>query len=93
MGTQIRVVNLSKRKLSPLETDLLSKGLTFAPTPGQPDPGQARADLSLLHEHLRQKAWHREKELQACIDPSPSQPSQGASQASQASDGLFKHKV
>ena len=39
METRKFVINLSKIKLSNDQISLLSKGLSFCPTPGEPDPG------------------------------------------------------
>ena len=47
------VLNLSKFKLNKDHISLLSKGLNFCPTPGEPDPGQDRLDLDNLHKRLR----------------------------------------
>ena len=38
------VVNLSKYRLSVPELSVLRKGLTFCPTPGEPDMGEFRRD-------------------------------------------------
>ena len=47
------VLILSKLTLSSDHMSLLSKGLSFCPTPNEPDPGQNRLDLDNLHRRLR----------------------------------------
>ena len=47
------VLNLSNVSLNKDHISLLSKGLNFCPTPGEPDPGQERTDLDNLHTRLR----------------------------------------
>ena len=49
------VVNLSFHILTPEQTSLLSKGLNFCPTPGDPDLADVRNDLDRVHQRLRQK--------------------------------------
>jgi hypothetical protein len=44
-----KVVNLTEHKLSKKELSVLSKGLTFCPTPHHPDPGEIRDDMDNLH--------------------------------------------
>jgi len=55
------VVNISDVKLSKAELDLLSKGLNFCPTPGEPDFGEIRRDLDTFHTRLRQKNYFAEQ--------------------------------
>ena len=55
-GFQI-AVNLSKRKLTPAETSLLSKGLSFCPTPRDIDIFALRKDISDYVRHLRLKEY------------------------------------
>ena len=45
-GFQIVAINLSKRLLTPAETSLLSKGLSFCPTPRDIDFFALRKDTS-----------------------------------------------
>jgi len=49
------VVNISDYKLTEAEISLLSKGLNFCPTPGEPDFGEIRRDLDSFHTCLRQE--------------------------------------
>ena len=42
------IVNLSKYKLTKSETNVLSKGLGFCPTPGAPDIGNIIQDLDVF---------------------------------------------
>ena len=51
------VVNLSDYKLSNSEVSLLEKGLSFCPTPGEPDMGQLKRDLDTFHRNLRIKTF------------------------------------
>jgi len=55
------VVNISDVTLSSAEIDLLSKGLNFCPTPGEPDFGEIRKDLDSFHTRLRQKNYFAEQ--------------------------------
>ena len=43
------IVNLSDFNLQDYHVSLLSKGLTFCPTPGEPDMGEMRKDLDRFH--------------------------------------------
>ena len=56
-GFQIVVINLSKRKLSPAETSLLSKGLSFCPTPRDIDIFALRKEISDYVRRLRLKEY------------------------------------
>ena len=49
------VVNLSSYHLSDSELSLLSKGLTFACTPGPPDTGVIFEDLEKFHRSIKRK--------------------------------------
>ena len=49
------VVNLSSKQLDNDTITLLSKGLTFCPTPGEPDFGQIWSDLESFFRRLRLK--------------------------------------
>ena len=51
------VVNLSDNELSVPELSLLERGLSFCPTPGEPDMGQLRRDLDTFHRNLRIKTF------------------------------------
>ena len=50
------VINLSNHKLSSSQCSLLSKGLKFCPTPGEPDQGHLWQDLHKFHRSLRRIA-------------------------------------
>lgn len=54
------VVNLSCVTLSSDQTSLLSKGLNFCPTPGEPDFRETRADVDKLHLQMRRKLFFLE---------------------------------
>ena len=56
-GFQIVVINLSKRKLSPAETSLLSKGLSFCPAPRDIDIFALRKEISDYVRRLRLKEY------------------------------------
>ena len=47
------VVNLSNFTLNEHHHSVLSKGLNFCPTPGEPDLASYRADLDTFHRQLR----------------------------------------
>jgi len=49
----VSVVNLSSFQLTDAMTSLLSKGLNFCPTPGEPDVHSLRQDLDKFHVSLR----------------------------------------
>jgi hypothetical protein len=49
------VVNLSSIQLTPAMNSLLSKGLNFCPTPGEPNVHDLRVDLDRFHVSLRRK--------------------------------------
>ncbi|XP_064633637.1 uncharacterized protein LOC135491594 [Lineus longissimus] len=51
------VINLSDVTLTPSQTSLLSKGLNFCPTPGEPDFGELFKDLDKFHVSLRRRAF------------------------------------
>lgn len=55
------VVNLSSLKLSVAQSSLLSKGLSFCPTPGEPDMGVLKEDLDRFHMGLRRKVFFATK--------------------------------
>ena len=56
-----QVVNLSSLKLSAAQTLLLSRGLSFCPTPGEPDMGKLKEDLDKFHMDLRRKIFFTNK--------------------------------
>ena len=47
------VVNLSKYILTVDESNLLSKGMNFCPTPLDLEPGELKTDLDQFHRRLR----------------------------------------
>ena len=51
--TNVSVVNLSSFQLTPAMTSLLSKGLNFCPTPGEPNVHDIRRDLDKFHVSLK----------------------------------------
>ena len=51
------VVNLSSRPLTETETNVLSKGLKFCPTPGEPDMYNIHQDLREYFRRLRLRAY------------------------------------
>ena len=55
--TMVSVVNISDSQLSTSEQSLLEPGLSFCPTPGEPDMGQLRRDLDSFHRNLRIKTF------------------------------------
>ena len=50
------VINLSDHHLTNAQTSLLSKGLKFCPTPGEPNQGDLWRDLQKYHRSLRRTA-------------------------------------
>ena len=56
------VVNLSNVSLSEAQLSLLSKGLKFCPTPGEPNMGDLRRDLDAFHRKLRWKSFFDNKD-------------------------------
>ncbi len=47
------IVNLSSFQLESHDISLLKRGLTFCPTPGEPDMGELRNDLDRFHRSVR----------------------------------------
>ena len=60
-------VNLSSFQLTPAMISLLSKGLNFCPTPGEPDRYLLRKDLDKFHVSLRGSLFF-DKESDAVLD-------------------------
>ena len=60
--TQRAVVNLSDFTLTPDMISLLSRGLNFCPTPGEPDMGKLRSELNTFHRKLRLRAYFGNEE-------------------------------
>ena len=48
--------------------NLLSKGLNFCPTPGEPDRYQLRKDLDKFHVSLRRKIFFDKRSDSTCLD-------------------------
>ena len=55
-------MNLSSHKLTAGQTQLLSRGLSFCPTPGQPELSSTQEDLDSFHRSLRLKPFFSELE-------------------------------
>ena len=55
-------MNLSNVSLSEAQLSLLSKGLKFCPTPGEPNMGDLRRDLDSFHRKLRWKSFFENKD-------------------------------
>ena len=67
------VVNLSSLQLTPAMISVLSKGLNFCPTPGEPDVYQLRLDLDSFHVNLKRKlffAKHSDTDSQSTLNMS-----------------------
>lgn len=47
------MVNLSSRTLNEHELSVLSRGLSFCPTPGEPKKGELVRELDYFHDNLR----------------------------------------
>jgi len=60
--SQSAVVNLSSFHLTEPMLSLLSKGLNFCPTPGEPDAYELRKDLDKFHVNLRRKQFFSKKD-------------------------------
>ena len=54
-----KVVNLSSIPLTSDQRSVLSKGLSFCPTPGEPDKGTLREDMDRFHRDLRREAFSK----------------------------------
>ena len=57
------VVNLSDFPLNDDRKSLLSLGLSFCPTPGEPDMGEIKKDLDRLHRKMRVKSAFEKTKL------------------------------
>lgn len=62
-----KIVNLSSRTLNQHEFSLLSRGLNFCPTPGEPKRGDLVRDLDYFHDNLRLEYHFKDNPL-----PTPS---------------------
>ena len=58
------VINLSNLQLSAPMYSVLSKGLNFCPTPGEPDISSLRTDLDKFHVGLRRKLFFSKRVVQ-----------------------------
>ena len=67
------VINLSDCVVSELERNVLCKGLTFCPTPGDPDMGDIKHDLDMFFRRMRLKLFFSEEH--ETIDTLPSESS------------------
>jgi hypothetical protein len=56
------VINLSDLALTKAQTEVLSKGLTFCPTPGSPDLSQIWLDFKDLHRRLELTQFFKDNE-------------------------------
>jgi len=63
------VVNLSDHPLTQAQLSVLSKGLQFCPTPGEPDLGTLRDDLDHYHTQLRRRAFFMSQDFPDSQDP------------------------
>ena len=57
------VVNLSGFQLTQPQVSVLSKGLNFCPTPGEPDFGEIRRDLDKLHRDMRRTQFFNDQKF------------------------------
>ena len=57
------VVNLSEYDLQDSELSVLSRGLNFCPTPGEPDMGHLRRDMDTFHRTLRIKTFFNPQDM------------------------------
>ena len=60
------VVNLSKHILTAEQSNVLSYGMNFCPTPHLIDPGEMRTDLDQLHRRLRLESRFHGEEVDIC---------------------------
>ena len=56
------VINIGNMLLTPDQISILSKGLNFCPTPGEPSSGDLRCDLDSLHIRLRLHSYFKDEE-------------------------------
>ena len=84
------VINLSSFQLTPAMISLLSKGLNFCPTPGEPDRYELRRDLDKFHVSLRRKLFFDKRNFSA-LDTSSSFTFLPDSQ-SDREEGPFDHR-
>ena len=65
-------MNLSTHSLTLGQISLLSKGLKFCPTPGQPELADVKSDLDRFHRSLRLKHFFSDKDNQCTLNSQPS---------------------
>ena len=63
------VINISDVTLTDTEMSLLSRGLNFCPTPGEPDFSEIKQDLDKFHTSLRRKAFFGSPQYSEAEDP------------------------
>jgi hypothetical protein len=63
------VINLSNQNLTPNDITTLNKGLTFAPTPGEPDMGAIAHDLESFFRRLRLRHFFFDTKTNDTRDP------------------------
>ena len=51
-GNDIKIINLSKRKFSDNEKNVLNKGLKFTPVPPSCDLNELKSDIHEFTQHL-----------------------------------------
>ncbi len=69
--TQKSVINYSTFTLNEHHISLLSKGLKFCPTPGEPNTGELKEDLDKLHKQMRWTAFFENPEDSPSDPPDP----------------------
>ncbi len=87
------VINLSSIELTKAQVSVLSKGLSFCPTPGEPDLGVLKEDMERFHRDLRRKAFCNAKgqpkpQDNSCLDDSSDE---GSIEGSDIETPAFKH--
>ena len=88
--TRDSVVNISDVPLTPAQQSLLSKGLNFCPTPGEPNFGEIRNDLDNFHAKIRRKVYFA-TDKEALSRSHPGTSTQG-SEVETETDDPFDHK-
>ena len=84
------VINLSSSHLTDAMLTVLSKGLNFCPTPGEPDVSQLRLDLDTFHVQLKRKSFFAK---QSILDNQPTLDfSLPSSTQTEEPDGPFAHQ-
>jgi len=88
--TRDSVVNISDVPLTPAQQSLLSKGLNFCSTPGEPNFGEIRNDLDNFHAKIRRKVYFA-TDKEALSRSHPGTSTQG-SEVETETDDPFDHK-